>query len=110
MEIPALSSYESTDVHYDANIDFDQFVSKENEDGSRTDSMDFYIGVDTKNFVTVYTSEELTADAMQMELMKSLKNVGAKCAITNKEAEVEALEIFEKGDSAKLELYCSRRQ
>ena len=104
IDMPALKSFDSADVSYEAEVDFDKFNSETKEDGSQTDSLNFYMDVNTKDFVPVYHTVELTADAKQMSLMKSLKNVSAKCAATNQKAEVEEVTNFQKGDTAKLEL------
>ena len=104
VDLPALSSFESTNVQCDAEVDFNQFPSRENPDGSLTASMNFYMDADTKDFVSVYATKELTADANQMSLMKSLTNVSAKCALTNTNAKVEETKQLEIGDSAKLEV------
>ncbi len=104
IDMPALQSFDLADVEYEAEIDFDKFISETNKDGSQTDSLNFYMDVNTKDFVPVYQTVELTASEDQMSLIKSLKNVSAKCALTNQEAEVEEITNFQKGDTAKLEL------
>lgn len=104
VDVPALQPLETTAVEYEAQIDFDSFYSEAQADGSQIAAMTFYMDVDAKEFVPVYATEELTASADQMTLMKSLKNVSAKCAVTNEDAKVEAVESFAKGDVARLEL------
>lgn len=104
IDMDALKSFHSADVEYEAEVDFDQFISQTKEDGSQCDSLNFYMDVNTKDFVPVYHTVELTASKDQMDLMKSLKNVSAKLGTTNKDAKVEELTDFKKGDKAGLEL------
>lgn len=105
MEMPSLASLESTDVQYDAEVGFDTFVKKTEEDGAQTDSMEFYIDADTKDYVPVYGTVSLNASAEEMALMNSLKgHCEVKCASVQKDADYKTMDTLKAGDTAELAL------
>ncbi|MDO5146513.1 MAG: leucine-rich repeat protein [Eubacteriales bacterium] len=104
VKVPKLESGTSTTVACEAEVDFKKFTKAVNEDGSQTDSMEFYLDVDSDNYETVYKTIELTASAKEMELMKSLHNVKAVCGVTDKDVSVNLLKTLGVGESAQLQL------
>ena len=101
--IDPLNMNEETTIEETATVDFSKFISKLEEDGSLTDSLEFYMACD--DFETVYYKVELTASAAEYQLMTNLKNFDAKPSQYNYDGELEKLDSFNIGEKAYLNLW-----
>ncbi len=101
--IVSLDSNEETDFNVTASIDFDKFVSELAEDGSITDTLQFYLEGD--NFDTVYSTVSLSATSEEYKLMTELKNTDAKLSQYNTDGDLEKLETFNVGDIGCMNLW-----
>lgn len=94
---------EETAIEETAAVDFSKFISKLEEDGSLTDSLEFYMACD--DFDTVYSKVDLKATASEYKLMTNLKNFDAKPSQHNFNGDLEKLESFNIGDRAYMNLW-----
>ncbi len=101
--LSALRFDQETTFSVTEQIDFNTFISKLEEDGSLTDSIEFYMECD--NFATSYCTLKLTASASEYELMKGLKEFDAKPSIYNKDGSLSVPETFKPGDKAYMNLW-----
>lgn len=101
--IDPLNMNEETAIEETAAVDFRKFISKLEEDGSLTDSLEFYMACD--DFDTVYSKVDLKATASEYKLMTNLKNFDAKPSQHNFNGDLEKLESFNIGDRAYMNLW-----
>ena len=101
--IDPLNMNEETAIEETAAVDFSKFISKLEEDGSLTDSLEFYMACD--DFDTVYSKVDLKATASEYKLMTNLKNFDAKPSQHNFNGDLEKLESFNIGDRAYMNLW-----
>ncbi|MCI8371824.1 MAG: hypothetical protein HFI75_05420 [Lachnospiraceae bacterium] len=99
----SLAPSQTSEVSYEVQVDMNQFVTTVAEDGSVTDSLEFYMDINEGNVYTSYNTVSVSADAYLMERINAIKEVGAKAAIINADAKAEEVTLAP-GDEAQLEL------
>lgn len=102
--LSSIESYDKADISVEVDVDFDKFASTSNDDGSLVDSMEFYLDVNSDEFVTVYSTVELKASAEEVKLMTSLKDLSAQYSLYDEDGSMKLLDELKVGESAYLSL------
>lgn len=103
-KLDALNPGKTVDFSVEAEIPFANFASVKNEDGSRTDSCQFYVDVDLEGYDGTMGSLELTATPEQVALMEGATELSAVVANYTEDATLEAVKSFKADDGGFLTL------
>lgn len=103
-KIDSLAPGEAAEFAAEADVDFSTFTSTKNEDGSLTDSREFYLDVDVDGFTTATNVFELTATAEQVALMEGASNLSATLATYDEDGALEPVEKLKADDGGYLAL------
>ncbi len=103
-DISALAVGSQTEITVQAEVDFDKFTSVINEDGSITDSMQFYMDTASGDGVADYTTLELNATAEEAAFMTSLSNLSACPGVYGDDGKVHLTDGFKVGEKVDMQL------
>ena len=104
VELAPLSAGAAADFTAEAEIDFAKLERVTNEDGSLTDSVQFYVSTDTADATASYTTLDLTATAEEVSFMTSLTDLSVQPGEYDDNGNIKLTDTLHVGEAVNMQL------